>query len=315
MKASVLIPAYNASVTLPLVLKSLNLQDFSDFEVVLMDDGSTDDTSAVAHHHTGRLDLHVHRTAQNLGSGCARNFGAGKTQGEILLLLDSDVEVFPDYISAHLALHHRQPRAVGVGSLEFPYNLARQGLARYYATRGRVKLNNPSLMPGKYFVSTVASVPRSLFDEVGGFDPAFRSYGGDDLELGLRLEKVGAHLEYLPLAKAYHHHLRTIKQMIKAVESYGRGSVPLILERHPEFAREMVLDDMIEPFSRGSLTTLARRVICAGIFFYPLRTLADLLQRGPLPFRLLDYLTWRSYRRGFARSLSDNRLKSGARRM
>jgi GT2 family glycosyltransferase len=299
MEASLVIPGCNSAKTLPLVLGSLNRQDFTDFEVVLVDDASSDDTSRIAQERRGGLDLKIIRHEENRGRAASRNDGIEQAQGRIILLLDSDVEVAPGYVSTHLALHRQQANAVGIGSVRYPDYLAGQALARYYVTRGASKIGPNRPLPGKYFLSGVASFPRPLFDQAGGFNLHFHFYG-EDLELGLRFAQLGAKLYYLPQAIGYHHHLRPFKEVLELLDRYGRESLPRLVELHPEFAVELYIDDLLTSPPVFQTKALWRRLATAGVFFRPLAGLARALSAGPLPSPLLTYLFWAAYRRGFA---------------
>ncbi len=299
MKASVIIPAHDAAHTLPLVLKALSLQDESGFEVILVDDASEDNTERVARQHGGSLDLHIYRSAENLGRARARNLGVEKARGEIILLLDSDIETVPQYVSTHLALYRENAQASGVGSLRYPPHLARRALARYYSSRGAARLHPGEPFPGKYFISCLASFPRRIFEEVGGFDPGFRVYGGEDLELGLKLQKRDVHLQYLPQAVGYHHHLRELKEVMRTLEKYGESGLPLVLKLHPEFARELYLEELNA--EGRNLHRWWRDLLCTEFFYRPLLGIASLLQNNWLPAPLLTYLHYRAYRAGFCR--------------
>lgn len=112
MRLSVVVPCHNARATLPHVLVALDAQDVpaDTFEVVVVDDGSTDDSAAIAAAHGGparvRLVTQPHR-----GLAAARNAGAAAARGEVLLFLDADVLAAPDLVRRHLA-HHTDSRAL-----------------------------------------------------------------------------------------------------------------------------------------------------------------------------------------------------------
>jgi glycosyltransferase involved in cell wall biosynthesis len=301
MKASVVIPAYNAGATLPLALDALTRQNSSDFEVVVVDDASTDGTGRAAKAHAGGLDLHLLRCPENLGRALARNFGVENSRGEIVLLLDSDIEACPEYVGAHLELHQTQTRAAGVGALRYPPPLAKYALARYYSTRGGAKIGPGRPLPGRYFVSGLASFSRQIFEEAGQFDRRFSVYG-EDQELGLRLKKLGANLRYLPAAVGYHHHLRPLPEMLGLLERYGRESIPRILELHPEFAAELCVDDLLVQSPVATPTGRVRNLAAAELFFRPLARLAERYSHHWLPAPLLTYLIWAAYRQGFKSS-------------
>ena len=303
MQASIVIPAFNASVTLPLVLDALTRQNVNNFEVIVVDDASTDDTSKFASEYAQKLDLKVLRLDENTGRARARNEGIEKSSGDVILLLDSDMEVIPSYVSSHLNLHCQVSRAVGIGAQKYSPHLANKALARYYASRGAARLKPGDPLPGRYFISGLASFSRSLFDEVGGFNSDFRFYGGEDQELGLRFHKAGANLTYLSEAVGYHHHLRRLEDVVSALEEYGRHGVPLVLAKHPEFARELGLDDLTAPRKFG---LSIHQMITSRIIFSPLLKLATLFETTYLPSPLITYLIYRSYRYGFVRYLQVN---------
>jgi glycosyltransferase involved in cell wall biosynthesis len=306
MKASVVIPAYNAAATLPLVLEALTRQDTSDFDVVVVDDASTDGTGRTAKAHGGGLDLLVLRCPENLGRAKARHFGIDNSQGEVLLLLDADIEPIPEYLATHLSLHAEHPRSVGVGRMRFPSELAGKALARYTMTRGAAKVAAGAALPGKYFISCLASFPRALYEESGGFDLSFRSWGGEDLELGLRFQKIGAHLVNLPGAVGYHHHLRPLPEMLQVLENYGRESIPRILELHPEFAAELYVDDLIASSNATTFTVGLRNLAASELIYHSLARLAGAFSSQWLPAPLLTYLFWAAYRMGYKSSGTGN---------
>jgi len=301
MTVSIVIPAYNASHTIEIVLSALTKQSHSDFEVIVVDDASTDDTIVKAENFCERLDLKLYQVDENLGRARIRNYGVEKSSGDIVLLLDSDIETIPTYVSTHVALHDREPRAVGVGALRYPPYLAKRALAKYYSSRGGARLKTGEALPGKAFVSCLASFPRSLFDEISGFHSGFRVYGGEDLELGLRLAKNDVALTYLPTAIGYHHHLRTIKEVVDTLEQYGESGIPQVLDLHPEFAQEMYLDDLHA--GESSVHSKFRQAAAHPIFFYPALKLATLFEFTHLPSPLISYLIYRSYRQGYYRHL------------
>jgi glycosyltransferase involved in cell wall biosynthesis len=302
MKASIVIPAYNAAQTISLTLDALARQETSEFEVIVVDDASTDGTSHEVKAHAGGLDLRLLRHPENQGRAAARNFGIDRARGDIMLLLDADIEVNPGYLPAHLALHQTRDRAVGVGALRYPSHLANKALPRYYITRGGAKIPPGQELPGRYFASGLASFPRSLFEEAGRFNPQFDFYG-EDQELGLRFKKLGSHLFYVPEAIGYHHHLRPLGEMLDLLERYGSESIPRLLELHPEFAAELYVDDLVSSSPVRRMTAIGRRLITAEVWFRPLARLAEALSNHRLPAPLLTYLIWAAYRRGFEKAM------------
>ncbi len=303
MQVSIIIPAYNSAATLPVVLSALERQTFSDFEVIVVDDASADQSSAVLASFSTKLNLKVITNPQNLGRSRSRQVGIEQSTGKVLILLDSDIEVLPEYLAVHLDLHGKLTNAVGIGAMRYPPALARKALARYYVRRGGTKLGPETTLPGRYFLSCLASLPRQLYQQIGGFDPSFQHYGGEDQEIGLRLQKAGAALRHLPQAVGFHHHLRSVSEMTREMTTYGRESIPLILKRHPEFSKELFLEDLTDPASSSSGVKWFRSLITAALLYHPLLQAASALENGWLPPPLLTYLIYSAYRRGYTAHL------------
>ena len=108
MLFSLIIPVYNRPDEVDELLDSLTRQTFGDFEVVVVDDGSTRPCREVAMRYASRLDLHYY-DKPNSGPGPTRNYAAGHCKGEFLVLLDSDCLLPPGYLAAVDAELRRQP--------------------------------------------------------------------------------------------------------------------------------------------------------------------------------------------------------------
>src|SRR5579862_6274653 len=116
-RISVVVPTYNRRARLERVLAGLDRQTlpFDRFEVVIVDDGSTDDTKAWLERHSQRAYHVTVATQQNGGPARARNRGVADAQGELILFLDDDVEPTPELLAEHLKLHDAEPNLVVMG--------------------------------------------------------------------------------------------------------------------------------------------------------------------------------------------------------
>ncbi len=111
--ASIVVPAFNAAATLPETLDSLSAQSFGDFEIIVVDDGSTDGTAAVAEAHA-KGDRRVRIVQQNnRGLAGARNTGIAHARGALIGFCDSDDRWMPDKLDAHV-LHLATSPHVGL---------------------------------------------------------------------------------------------------------------------------------------------------------------------------------------------------------
>ncbi|MDZ7708043.1 MAG: galactosyltransferase-related protein [Trueperaceae bacterium] len=133
--------------------------------------------------------------------GRARNLAAAHSRADVLLLSDDDCTHDPTALAAHLTLHATVRTAVGVGTLRLPGELRtggrREPFERTWTTFGRAHWMNAT--------GANTSVPRALFEAVGGYDPAWTGYGGEDPELALRLRDAGAVFRHVPGGGAQHH--------------------------------------------------------------------------------------------------------------
>ncbi len=184
-KVSIIIPAFNAAKTIVETLKSTQTQDFQDFEVIVVDDGSTDATVEVV-----RREFPDVRVIQqeNAGPAAARNHGAAEAQGEWLAFLDADDIWLPWRLSLQLKLAEQHPEAVmwcgltiDLGEEEEPdqpsppFDISLLGIKSFV-------IGNP-------VATTTVLLKRSVFDQTDGFDTQFR--GPEDYELWMRVAKVG----------------------------------------------------------------------------------------------------------------------------
>lgn len=211
-----------------------------DFEIVLVDDGSTDgtvpwlrDQAAVFPH--VRLFEQDHK-----GPAIARNLGVQVAQGDIIVFIDSDLVVLPDFLHQH-----------GM-ALKTAYEA--QGHDRVF-TYGRVvntcNFDDPTSEPFKvtdysqaFFATGNVAIARHWLEQAGLFDTQFQLYGWEDLELGVRLKNLGLTLVKVPAAVGYHWHppfsLEQIPSLIDKEIQRGRMGV-LFYQKHPTWNVRMMI--------------------------------------------------------------------------
>jgi len=110
-KVSVIIPTFNRAPLLPRAIDSIRAQTFTDWEIILVDDGSTDDTAQLAQRYAGQLGdrfQYIHQS--NAGSSAARNRGLDAARGQFVAFLDSDDEFLPQKLERQLELFDRCPQ-------------------------------------------------------------------------------------------------------------------------------------------------------------------------------------------------------------
>ncbi len=176
----------------------------------------------------------------NRGLATARNTGIRNATGEIIIFLDSDMEVAQDFISRHVAWYSR-PEVVGVVSElrpapKNPYDKYQRYL--YESRRGARVIGAKRPLPFQYFIFGLTSLRRSSVATIDFFDDHIRHYGGEDTEMAFRLwQKYPRGLYFDPEIKVIHHHYRPFPQVLKIVGEFGRNVVPYLVNSHPEMGR------------------------------------------------------------------------------
>lgn len=198
MELSVVIPTYNQAALLARCLEALSQQTLQPgtYDIVVVDDGSRDETPEVIRQfQNGPIPVRTLRFEANRGRSATRNAGIRAAAGPLIVFLDSDVLVGPNFLATHL--HAHRLRGPGILSRGPVVIVAGPELA------GRVR--PPRFAASPAFLDTAnAAVGRSLLLEAGLFDEAFPGYGWEDFDLGQRLKRLGVRRIFCPQAVVWH---------------------------------------------------------------------------------------------------------------
>jgi GT2 family glycosyltransferase len=240
---SVVIPTKDRVAALTRTLDALEGQraDGAELEVLVIDNGSGDGTLDVVRRRAARSPLALRLLEQPAGGpAAARNAGAARASGEVLLFLGDDTEpADADLLRGHLDLHAARPEpAYGVlGRITWSPRAPVTPFMRWLENGGPQfhygELEAGPVDPGSYFYSSHASVKRALFERVGGFDERFPTAAVEDTELGVRLAEAGLELDYHPELLVLHDHPTTPAQSRRRSVAVGR-SAALYNELHPD---------------------------------------------------------------------------------
>jgi GT2 family glycosyltransferase len=245
VRFSIVIPTYQRSGILGLTLKGLALQEEApEFEVIVVDDGSRDETPSRVTRLQSDFPVPLHYLFQpNRKQGAARNLGARSAVGDRLLFLGDDIVPSPRFLKEHEAcrmLHRDDPRIVVIGYTTWPESFRRTRFLDYIGEQGWQfgfsLIDDADNVPFNFFYTSNLSVSRRFFLESGGFDEDFQEYGWEDMELSLRLQDRGMRLVYAPKAKAFHHHPTDLKSFIRRQKQVGRSAWNFFL-KHPEMGK------------------------------------------------------------------------------
>lgn len=261
MKLSIIIPTYNRALTLKTCLEYLSKQTEQAFEIIIIDDGSTDNTKKIVTNFKKQSKIPTSYYYQkNQKQGIARNLGIQKAKTDLILFLGDDILAEPSLVQEHFEVHQtfNEKNIAVLGQTSWnpfeeitPYMhfLAWSGWQFNYSKIAKFKpfTNFPEykehnhqgkfLPPSQqhwFFYTSNLSLKKSLLLQEN-FSSKFTSYGWEDIELGLRLtQKENLHLFYNPQADAFHSHPQTEAEFETKIKTLAQGLklVPALKPKH-----------------------------------------------------------------------------------
>ena len=229
-EVSVVVATRNRARRLDALMQSLAAQEAQEFELIVVDDGSNDDTGEVLAR--VRADWHpglrvVRLEGGGSGPAVARNAGWPQATAPLVAFVDDDCVVDPRWIGELLTVHRDEPGALIQGRTQAnPSELDRLSAFSRTVTVERL---------GPWFETCNIAYPRGLLESLDGFDPALADV--DDTDLAMRAQKSGAGALFAPQALAYHA-VRVPGALGLAREAKRWGAIAALAKRHPEIRRE-----------------------------------------------------------------------------
>jgi glycosyltransferase involved in cell wall biosynthesis len=239
---SIVIPTYNRLPILMKCLQALEKQDFSalPFEIVVVDDGSTDETIVWMDRNKAQLP-HLRWFCQDhQGPAAARNFGVAQAQGDKIVFIDSDLVVTPTFLQAHWEHWQAAQQRLGHDRV-FTYGRVINTANFDCPTAEPYKMTDYS---AAYFATGNVMIARQWLEKAGLFDTQFSLYGWEDLELGVRLKALGLQLIRAADAVGYHWHPAfTLGQIPVLIDQeFQRGKMgALFYRKHPTWDVRMMI--------------------------------------------------------------------------
>lgn len=296
-RVSVVIPARNAGATLRRAVLALQAQDVAPgaFEVVIVDDGSTDGSCDALEGLGGPAPVRIVRQPPQ-GRAAARNRGARDARGSVLLFLDADIWAAPGLVAAHLAHHSGRPGLGVQGRLvTHPDSLVTFFMRATHRVALDITRRRREGLSPYHVITRNFSVDAAAFHRAGGFDEGFRGYGWEDIELAYRLTRDGVVLRYEPAALAHHHHVQTLDDLREKMRQAGEGAVYFWRKHGRPWRLGLFLEIL------PGLLPVKWLVYRSGVVTVPLMPVLRLAERlGLLAVagEVYNHLLWRAYYEG-----------------
>jgi len=206
MKVSIVIPAYNEEDCIERCIKAVLSQKHKDLEVILVDDGSTDRTVEIARQYPIKIVKGNHK-----GNSAAKNFGWKKAKGDVVIFIDADMVIHPNYVSKTLKCYEDK-KIGGTTHAELLFNKKPSFIARILYLRKKI---------GEFYDPIcIKTCRRKFIKSIGGFNLDLGYF--DDWELGTRIKKRGYKIVWTK-GKVWHEEIENLKGLMKQNRWLGRS--------------------------------------------------------------------------------------------
>lgn len=262
MKYSIIVPVFNRPDEVDELLSSLLNQTFTDFEVLIVEDGSQKPCDEVCNKYADRLDLHYFMKP-NSGPGQSRNYGAERAKGEYLLILDSDVVLPKGYLNAIEEELKREPAdAFGGPDAAHESFTDTQKAISYsmtsFFTTGGIRGGKKKL--DKFYPRSFnMGIRRDIYMELEGFS---KMRFGEDIDFSIRIFKAGKRCRLFHEAWVWHKRRTDFRKFYRQVYNSGIARINLY-KKYPESLKLVHLLPMV--FTVGVI--FLALLLCIGLFF------------------------------------------------
>lgn len=222
---SIIIPVYNRPQEITELLQTLTRQTYQQFEVLVIEDGSHQDASAVINHFKDLLDIHYY-VKLNEGQGFARNYGFARARGDYFIIFDSDCLIPAHYLETvkNFLLVHKLDAYGGPDAAHTSFTPIQKAIS--YAmtspfTTGGIRGNKKHM--GQFHPRSFnMGVSRAVYEKAGGF---IITRLGEDIEYSIRIHSMGFKIGLIPDAHVYHKRRTDFWQFYKQLHFFGRARI------------------------------------------------------------------------------------------
>lgn len=266
---SIIIPLYNRPQEIDELLSTLTLQTYTQFEVLVIEDGSVKDAKAVVEKYINKLDI-KYFFKLNEGQGFARNYGFERAKGDFFVIFDSDCLIPEDYLETvrNYLFEHKLDAYGGPDAAHKSFTPVQKAIS--YAmtspfTTGGIRGNKQHI--GQFHPRSFnMGVSREVWEKVGGF---ILTRLGEDIEYSIRIHQNGFKIGLIPGAKVYHKRRTSFTQFYRQLHFFGRARINI----YKHFPGELKLVHFFPAvFTLGVMFT-----ILLNIFYRPLAYLCNFI--------------------------------------
>lgn len=234
---SIIIPLYNRPQEIDELLATLTKQTYTQFEVLVIEDGSVKDAKDIVASYAEKLDINYF-VKPNSGQGFSRNFGFERAKGDYFIIFDSDILVPEDYLEivSNYLYEHKLDAFGGPDAAHESFTPVQKAIS--YAmtspfTTGGIRGNKKHI--GQFHPRSFnMGLSRAVYEKVGGF---ILTRLGEDIEYSIRIHENGFKIGLIPVAKVYHKRRTSFGQFYKQLHFFGRARINI----YKHFPKELKL--------------------------------------------------------------------------
>lgn len=266
---SIIIPLYNRPQEIDELLHTLTQQTYLQFEVIVIEDGSTLDAKEIVDSYADRLDIHYY-FKENGGQGFARNFGFERAKGDYFVVFDSDCLIPIDYLEIvkNYLLEHQLDAYGGPDGAHPSFTPVQKAISYSMTspfTTGGIRGNKKHI--GQFHPRSFnMGISREVWERTGGF---ILTRLGEDIEFSIRIQSMGFKIGLIPDAIVFHKRRTDLRQFYKQLHFFGRARINI----YKHFPSEL----KIVHFFPAIFTLFLIVSLILNVFFHPLAEFCNTL--------------------------------------
>jgi glycosyltransferase involved in cell wall biosynthesis len=234
---SVIIPLYNRPQEIEELLYTLTQQTYTQFEVLVLEDGSKNDARGIVENYRNKLDISYY-FKDNEGQGFTRNYGFARAKGDYFVIFDSDCLIPPDYLEIvkNYLFEHRLDAYGGPDASHKSFTTIQKAISYSMTspfTTGGIRGNKKHI--GQFHPRSFnMGISREVWEKTGGF---ILTRLGEDIEFSIRIHSMGFRIGLIPGAVVYHKRRTNLLQFYKQLHFFGRARINV----YKHFPKELKL--------------------------------------------------------------------------